>query len=379
MARKGILRSEYLGVLNGENDSRNFLKNLLEIWNSKNYKNKSNRALLKTLLRANIWMMILLVILSLLVSTMEFLSVLIVKEYIYYFQEPQKGRFSLIILGVALSFSKIFTLFIDRQNGILKIVLPKRASLELCALIYDKILKASPSSNKLRKNQGEIINNIQLDTAKVFNAMALAPNLITTPIIITLYVYLLFKFFGFSLMVGMILLCLLLFLSYYIHSKKFQEDIIYFSFKDKRMTLVAEVFNSIKLFKLYNWEKNFMQRISETMRDEANALREVYYNLNNIIFLFWFAPVISSVVTIWIYLLLNNLIILGNILIVLTIFNTMQPLISDFPTTLSSIFEAVVSVERIEVMHYNIIFRNLLDKMISIPQILDTFLKIGIK
>jgi ABC-type multidrug transport system fused ATPase/permease subunit len=199
LVRKGILKSEYLGVIKGENDSRNFLKNILEIWDSKNYKSKSNRALIKTLLRANIFRIIFLVILSFIVSILEFISVVIVKEYIDYFQEPHTRRFSLIILGLALSFSKITTLFIDRQSEILKIVFPKRASLDICAFIYDKILKASPSSHKVRKNQEEIINNIQLDNAKVFNALALAQNIVTTPILILLYIFLLFKFFGFSL------------------------------------------------------------------------------------------------------------------------------------------------------------------------------------
>jgi ABC-type multidrug transport system fused ATPase/permease subunit len=359
LARKGNLKSEYLGVIKGENDSRNFLKNILGIWDSKNYKIKANRALIKTLLRANIFRIIFLVILSVIVSILEFLSVVIVKEYIDYFQEPHSGRFSLIILALALSFSKIITLFIDRQSEILKIVLPKRASLELSAFIYDKILKASPSSHKVRKNQGEIINNIQLDTAKVFNALALSPNIVTTPILILLYIYLLFKFFGFSFMLGMIILCIIVFISYRIHSKKFQEDIKYLSLKDKRMKLVTEAFESIKLLKLYNWEKKFMQRICDAMKDEAYVNRKVYYIYNNLIFLFWLAPVIASVVTIGIYQLINDSIKLGNILIGLTIFNTIQPLINDLPNTLSNILEAVVSVDRIEVVFFTLYFRSL--------------------
>ncbi len=359
MAQKGILKSEYLGVIKGENDSHNFLKNILEIWDGKNYKSKINRALIKTLLRANMWTIFLLVILSLIVYIMEFLSVVIVKEYIEYFYEPHKGRFNLIVLGLALSFSKIINLFIQRQSEILKIVLPKRASLELSAFIYDKILKASSSSDKVRKNKSEIINNIQFDTAKFFNALALAPNFITTPIIILLYIYLLFKFFGFSFMVGFILLCIIVFFSYLIQSKKFQEYKKYLSIKDKRMKLVTEAFDSIKLLKLYNWEKKFLQRICEAMKDEAYVNRKVNYFYNNLVFLYWFAPVISSVFTIGIYQLINYSIKLGNILIGLTIFNTLQPLIYDFPRTLSTILEAVVSVDRIEVVFFTLYFRSL--------------------
>ena len=41
---------------------------------------------------------------------------------------------------------------------------------------------------------------------------------------------------------------------------------------------------------------------------------------------------------------------IGNILIGLTIFNTLQPLIRDMPFSIGSILEAVVSLDRIEVV-----------------------------
>jgi ABC transporter transmembrane region len=43
--------------------------------------------------------------------------------------------------------------------------------------------------------------------------------------------------------------------------------------KDARMGVVGEIFQGIRIIKLFAWEREFMGRISEARRVEMNSLR----------------------------------------------------------------------------------------------------------
>ena len=231
----------------------------------------------------------------------------------------------------------------------LEIFLAYKSTLELTCFIFNKVLKASPSSFGHKSPQGEIVNFIQVDAPRLAYAISLSPRLLISPVLIVIYIYLLFNFFGISFLYGMILLVVFFLISYKIHARYRILEKENLETKDKRMKITTETFDTIKLLKLYNWENEFMERILQARDQEMAVGKRILNCMVLSIVMYWSAPVMASVVTIGVYQYMNSSIIIGNILIGLTIFNMLQPLIRDLPTSINNILETIVSISRIEV------------------------------
>ena len=68
----------------------------------------------------------------------------------------------------------------------------------------------------------------------------------------------LFKFFGWYLIFGLITLIFFLYLNFKLQTKMKKLMVNQMKVKDKRMKIITETFNSIKLLKLYSQEDEFL-------------------------------------------------------------------------------------------------------------------------
>ena len=68
----------------------------------------------------------------------------------------------------------------------------------------------------------------------------------------------LFKFFGWNLIFGLITLIFFLYLNFKLQTKMKKLMVNQMKVKDKRMKIITETFNSIKLLKLYSQEDEFL-------------------------------------------------------------------------------------------------------------------------
>lgn len=141
------------------------------------------------------------------------------------------------------------------------------------AYIYEKVLKESPSSLKSKSNQGEIINFLQVDSMKISMMMISSPTMLTTPIQIIVYTYLLFAFFGISFIFGFVTLFIFIMINFYIQSQYRVKQKELLKFKDSRMKITSEVINSLKILKLYAWEDEFLNRVSFFDKDKGNPIQ----------------------------------------------------------------------------------------------------------
>jgi ABC-type multidrug transport system fused ATPase/permease subunit len=117
--------------------------------------------------------------------------------------------------------------------------------------------------------------------------------------------------------------------------------------KDIRMKSTTEIFDNIKILKLYNWEKNFTKKILVNRKEEMDRM---YYVLLIFIltwFLFSACPCILSCLTLGLYQR-NADISIGTMLIGLSLFQRLQEPINQLPSILSDFVEATVSLTRIE-------------------------------
>ena len=210
------------------------------------------------------------------------------------------------------------------------------------------ILKVSPSSMKERAESGEVTNFMQIDAHRLTFLMRSSPEVLTIPTNLIGYCYMLFKFFGFSFVFGIITLLLFMFINV-LFSKKFKKlQKKQMALKDKRMKKITETFNNIKILKLYAWEDEFKEKINESRENELLNLVERFnaQNLNSTIQ--WFAPVATSVVSIGAYQYFHDTLKIEDIMTSLRIFNSIQGPIRMIPGLINNFNEVAISMKRIQ-------------------------------
>ena len=222
------LKPEYLGTLKGKYSSVEYLKSIKNIWDSKGYKFKQTLPLVQAGFRANI-------------------NYVIIEDYekdtsyYKYFSHKQIGIICLCV--------KLFEIFFDKRCNEYQVFMAFKSSSEFQCLLFEKLLKVSPSSMKERAETGEVTNFMQIDAHRLTFLMMSSPDLLTIPTNLIGYSYMLFKFFGFSFIFGILTLIFFMFVNF-LFSKKFKKlQKKQMALKDKRMKKITETFNNIKILK----------------------------------------------------------------------------------------------------------------------------------
>ena len=123
-------------------------------------------------------------------------------------------------------------------------------------------MRISPSSRKDRATEGEIINYMQVDSQRLVAIMLSSPDLFSIPIVLSIYIYLLFRFFGYAFLVGFGVLAIFLFFNWLIQRKFREYTKVILKLRDNRMKVITETFNSLKILKLYSWENQYYHKVN---------------------------------------------------------------------------------------------------------------------
>ena len=225
------LKSEYLGTLKGKYSSVAYLKSIKNIWDSKGYKFRKTLPLVQAGFRANMSYVIIVFIFSLIKTLINLLSIDLFREYMKRFgMTPEQIEndksfyriFSHTQIGIICLSIKLFEIFFDRRCNEYQTFMAFKSSSEFQCLLFEKLLKVSPSSMKERAESGEVTNFMQIDAHRLTFLMRSSPEVLTIPTTLVGYCFMLFKFFGFSFIFGICTLFLFMFINV-IFSKKFKK------------------------------------------------------------------------------------------------------------------------------------------------------------
>ena len=350
IAKKYKLEISHLGIVNEKNNCKNYFNEIEYFWEVKNYKNIRKNSLLLTFLRVNLKRIILIFFLSSYEAMSEYFQVLLIKGYIDHFDSKKTflGILNLKYLGIIFILLQLISIYVNLHNMMIEERIGLKAHYQLNILIYHKILKNSPSSFAQRKTQGQIINFIDNDSCKISNLIQNVPGIFIYPIKIIAYIYLLFDFFRLSFLFGLIALFIMIginviiFKQYNILEKEFMKK------KDERMKTTTETFENIKILKLYNWENKFQEKILLKREKEIEiGIKGLKVAITNIT-LFWFTPVLVSIVTIGFYQFTHEKFSISTILVGLAIFNRLQSPVVRLPDLITNIIDTIISMRRIE-------------------------------
>ena len=343
------IKSEYLGKLSYKRSSQKYLRDIYYIWENLDYKNSCYCPLLWTSINSNIKEIIIITISTIFISILNVASLYFFRLFVKIFSDPKItgdwiNKYD-VVIGFLYLIIRFANYILQRKSTQFLNDVGNKSSVELNNLIYDKMLKLSPSINI---KAGDIYNYIQSDSHKLSKLMSSCPNIISVPFLIIMYNYLLFKYMGISFVIGFIVMIIFLIINYY-YRKQFSKYLkLYLKKSDQRMRVTTETFNNLKVIKLYGWDNFFLKKIQLARNEELDALNKRYYITTISQTLLWLAPIAMSVSSIGLYQYINKTFKVEDMFTCLAIFTSIQNPMRSLPTTFDIIMETIASMKRIE-------------------------------
>ncbi|XP_028968919.1 multidrug resistance-associated protein 1-like [Galendromus occidentalis] len=254
----------------------------------------------------------------------------------------------LYIVGVLLASQQIFSILRSHTFGTLFNVGIKLKS-GLSSAIYQKCLRLSSKSSK-EYPTGDIVSLITIDVDIIQWAMIQSNYAWGAPVSVVLTFALIYQYLGVYCLAGA--LAIVAFTPVIVLMTKIESALQtkHMKKKDQRIEMVTEVFNNVKVIKLYAWENSFMQKIRK-LRDQESRLMYIYLGASNAFGFTWNCyPFFVSTAAIGAYMFLNKEGVLNPKIVLVSIayFNSLRDNLITFPYSVSSLAKAFVSMRRIQ-------------------------------
>ncbi|XP_060624168.2 ATP-binding cassette sub-family C member 2 [Anolis sagrei] len=219
----------------------------------------------------------------------------------------------------------------------------------LMAAIYKKALTVSNATRK-ESTIGETVNLMSADAQRFMDFTNFVHQLWSAPVQIVLSILFLWLELGPSVLAGVGVMVLLIPINAVLVAKARAIQVKNMNYKDDRMKIMNEIFNGIKILKLFSWEPSFQKRVEKIRNQELRGLLHFSYLQSVSIFVFTCAPFLVSVVTFAVFVMVdeNNVLDAQKAFTSIALFNVLRFPLAMLPMVLSSLVQVNVSTRRLE-------------------------------
>ena len=223
-----------------------------------------------------------------------------------------------------------------------------RLKTALISAIYRKSLRLSSNGRK-EMTVGETTNLMAIDAQKFMDLIPFLNMVWTSPLGIILCMYFLWGILGPSSLAGLAVMVLMIPLNGYVAGKMKKYQVTMMKNKDKRVKLMDEVLNGIKVLKLYAWEPSFAEHILGIRNREIEALKKAAMLNAFTTFLWTCAPVMVALSSFTVFVLIdeNNVLDAQTAFVSLSYFNMLRVPLNMLPNLLVYLVQVNVSLKRI--------------------------------
>ncbi len=131
---------------------------------------------------------------------------------------------------------------------------------------------------------------MSVDSQRMIDFLLMINTLWAAPLQIVIALILLWQQLGIATLAGMVFMIILLPFNGYITTKMRNIQILMMKEKDKRVKLMNEILNGIKVLKLYAWENSFRGQVMGYREKEVKSLNSMAYLSGAMTFTFVSAP-----------------------------------------------------------------------------------------
>ncbi|XP_060518775.1 ATP-binding cassette sub-family C member 4-like [Cylas formicarius] len=146
----------------------------------------------------------------------------------------------------------------------------------LCSLIYRKALKISPAVFS-EMSIGKIVTLITKDAVVLDNALGMTKDMLVGFCHIVVVTVILYRRVGFSILPAVAVFLVIIPMELLLGRKTTHVRLQTTQRTDERIRIIQETLGSIKIIKMYNWEKYFEKMITAARKIETDKIKVVYY------------------------------------------------------------------------------------------------------
>uniref|UniRef100_A0A8D3C694 Cystic fibrosis transmembrane conductance regulator n=1 Tax=Scophthalmus maximus TaxID=52904 RepID=A0A8D3C694_SCOMX len=220
----------------------------------------------------------------------------------------------------------------------------------MCHMIYKKAMLLNHSALG-KTTTGQIVNLLSNDVNKFDEVTIFLHFLWVGPLQAAVVVGLLWMEIGPSCLAGMVVLLFLMPLQTLFGRLFSKYRSLTAVLTDSRIRTMNEVLSGIRIIKMYAWEKPFMALVSEVRRNEITQVMKTSYLRGLNMASFFCANKIILFITFTIYVLLGNPITATRVFVTVSLYTAVRLTVTlFFPAAIERLFEALVSVARIQVL-----------------------------
>uniref|UniRef100_A0A8B9RB37 ABC transmembrane type-1 domain-containing protein n=1 Tax=Astyanax mexicanus TaxID=7994 RepID=A0A8B9RB37_ASTMX len=228
-------------------------------------------------------------------------------------------------------------------------VLGMKVRTAIMAAVYKKALVVSNDARK-ESTVGETVNLMSADAQRFNDVTNFIHLLWSCPLQIILSIVFLWMELGPSVLAGLLVMVLMVPINGLLATKSKTYQMENMKLKDKRMKIMNEILNGIKILKLYAWEPSFEAQVQDIREQELKVMRKFAYLSSVSTFIFSCAPALVSLATFAVFVSVSpdNILDAEKAFTSISLFNILRFPLAMLPMLISSMVQTVVSRKRLE-------------------------------
>nr|XP_055026726.1 ATP-binding cassette sub-family C member 2-like isoform X1 [Misgurnus anguillicaudatus] len=288
-------------------------------------------------------------IFKLLQDLLSFVSPQLLKAMVTFTQDKSMAAWNGYLYAILLLLVAFLQSIFLQQYFQQCFVLGMKVRTAIMGAVYKKALIVSNDSKK-ESTAGEIVNLMSADAQRFNDVTNFIHLLWSCPLQIILAVTFLWFELGASSLAGLLVMVLMVPINGWLATKSKNLQVKNMKFKDKRMKIVNDILNGIKILKFYAWEPSFEDQIQGVREKELKVMKSFAYISSVSTFIFASAPAIVSLATFGVFVAVSpsNILDAEKAFTSISLFNILRFPLVMLPQLISIMVQTSVSNKRLE-------------------------------